>query len=108
GANRAERLSERFPDVYPWVILGGPPGAPQPSRLANTRGVAVFGGSREPTAHMRRGVAALLAGGLRARFDLLLDGGHGEYVPGTARLLLSDLEWLHDGAGPPRDALKAL
>jgi pimeloyl-ACP methyl ester carboxylesterase len=94
GAHRGERLAEAFPERYPYLILGGPPGTASPERLARARAVAILGGERENTEHMRAGVDALSGAGLRARFFLLPRVGHGAYGPEAPQVLGQVFAWL--------------
>ena len=94
GAHRAERLAEASPERYPLLVLGGPPSSASPQRLALARGVAIFGGERENTQHMRAGARALEEAGLRARFFLLPGVGHGAYGPDAPRVLADVFAWL--------------
>lgn len=100
GAHRGERLAEAFPERYPYLILGGPPGTANPERLARARAVAILGGERENTEHMRDGANALLGAGLRARFFLLPRVGHGGYGPEAPRVLGEVFSWLFSEPDP--------
>ncbi len=97
GASRAQALAALYPTRYPWVILGGPPTAPRADLLRDARAVFVFGGTLEPTQHMKNGTSQLLASGLRARFELLSGSRHGQFPPETGQLLLKAVRWLHSG-----------
>lgn len=97
GAHRGERLAEAYPDRYPLLILGGPPGTASPERLARTQAVAILGGELENTEHMQAGDEALRAAGLRSRFFLLPRVGHGGYGPEGVRVLGEVFAWLFDG-----------
>lgn len=94
GAHRGERLAAAYPDRYPYLILGGPPGVADPERLANTRGVAILGGEREDTSHMQAGLVQLESAGLKARFFTLPGVGHGAYGPRGPQVLGEVFAWL--------------
>lgn len=94
GAHRGERLAEAYPARYPYLVLGGPPGAASPERLAAARGVAILGGDREDTTHMEAGDAALRAAGIRSRFFVLTGVGHGSYGPDASKILNEVFDWL--------------
>jgi dienelactone hydrolase len=98
GASRAQLLAQRAPEFFPHVILGGPPRAPDPARLAEVESVFVFGGELEPTSHMRSGVKALEQAQKRVRFELLPKVHHGEYGPHAGRMLVDALRWFSDAS----------
>ncbi len=94
GAARAESMARAAPDRFRYVVLGSPPTEPDPEALGGCAAVAVLGGSEEDTRHLQRGVAALSAAGIRARFIFLPGAGHGQYGPQAAAVVASTLEWL--------------
>jgi len=94
GAERAERVSSRFPQQYPRVVLGGPPTKASPLKLARARRVAILGGELETTENMRAGFDALVAAGITSRFFTLDCAYHG-YFGSNAESQLSDvLDWV--------------
>lgn len=94
GAARVERLVARYPDKYRLVVLGGPPRMPRLPHLGAADAVAVFGGERETTGHMRAGAEVLAAAGRPVRFFLLPAAKHGEFGPEGNRVLGELLSWL--------------
>lgn len=96
GAHRGERLAEAYPDRYPYLVLGGPPGVADPQRLSKTRAVAILGGEREDTSHMHEGFQRLADAGLKARFFLLPGVGHGAYGPRATQVLGEVFAWLFE------------
>jgi pimeloyl-ACP methyl ester carboxylesterase len=98
GATRAEFLASQFPEQYPLVLLGGAPTQPSERRLARAKAVAIVGGEREPHDQMRFGARDLAKAGVRARFWLLPDAGHGQYGPDGSRVMGEALAFLVDAA----------
>jgi pimeloyl-ACP methyl ester carboxylesterase len=94
GATRAAVLVRQFPEKYRWVLLAGVPIEPRLDHVGSALAVAVVGGERDATTHMRRGVARLVAAGKRAEFFELPDAGHGEYGPDGARIMGEALAFL--------------
>jgi pimeloyl-ACP methyl ester carboxylesterase len=94
GAQIAEELVRAYPDRYPRVILGGIPVPPSASRLVSVRAVAVLGGERELTTHMRVGMWALDAQHIPARLALFPKAGHGEFGPEGARVMDETFDWI--------------
>lgn len=99
GAARAEALAELAPSRFPRIVLGSPPEEPNPALLAESRGVAVLGGSREATTHWERGVAALKGAGVRARYFVLPGARHGEFGTRGPEVVEGALRWLMAGGG---------
>ncbi|HLV68454.1 MAG TPA: hypothetical protein VKY73_21710 [Polyangiaceae bacterium] len=102
GAARAEKLVERYPLRYQLVVLGGPPRRPALARLGDALAVAVFGGERESTDHMRAGAELLAAAGRPARFFLLPGARHGEFGSQGSRVLEELFAWLLRDHGASR------
>jgi predicted esterase len=96
GASRAELLVQRFPERYPYVVLGGDPTEPSPERLHTARAVAVIGGELDSTRHMQAGAEALLESQMRARFMILPQARHGQYGPEASRVMGEALRWLFE------------
>jgi pimeloyl-ACP methyl ester carboxylesterase len=94
GAARAEQLVAREPERYQLVVLGGPPREPKLPHLGGTTKVAVLGGERETTGHMRAGTQVLAAAGKPVRFFLLPAAKHGEFGPEGNRVIDELLSWL--------------
>jgi pimeloyl-ACP methyl ester carboxylesterase len=94
GAARAEQLVARYPEKYRLVVLGGPPREPKLPHLGAASAVAVLGGERETTGHMRAGAEVLAAAGRPARFFLLPAAKHGEFGPEGNRIVDDLLGWL--------------
>lgn len=94
GAARVEGLVERYPSRYRRVVLGGPPRRPALAHFGDALAVAVFGGERESTQHMRAGAELLAAAGRPARFFLLPGARHGEFGREGSRVLGELFAWL--------------
>ena len=94
GAHRGEALAARYPQRYPYLILAGSPEAPSPQNLGQASAVAVLGGEREDTSHMRSGERALQNAGLRSEFFLLPRAPHGDYGPEGPAVLGEVFSWL--------------
>jgi predicted esterase len=94
GADRAEKLAARFPQIFPRVVLGGPPVPPSPLKLAHLRRVAVLGGELETTENMRLGAEAVRASGITCRFFTLDCAYHGYYGTHAEQQLLEVLVWV--------------
>lgn len=98
GAHRGEGLAARYPERYPYLILGGSPEAPSPANLGRARAVAILGGEREDSSHMQAGEAALRRAGVRSRFFLLPRAPHGDYGPEGRAVLGQVFSWMFDEA----------
>lgn len=96
GADRAEKLAARDPGRFRRVVLGGPPGTPELTRLGGAQAVAVFGGELETTGHMRAGTQLLAAAGKPARFFLLPSARHGDFGPDGNQVIDQVLSWVID------------
>jgi predicted esterase len=94
GAAKVEQLVAHYPNKYRRVVLGGPPRVPKLPHLGSTTAVAVFGGERETTEHMRAGAQVLAAAGKPVRFFLLPAAKHGEFGPEGNRVVDELLSWL--------------
>jgi pimeloyl-ACP methyl ester carboxylesterase len=94
GADRAEKLAAQFPQVFPRIVLGGPPLPPSPEKLARARRVAILGGELETTERMREGFDALQAARIPSRFFTLECAYHGYYGTRAEAQLLEVLDWV--------------
>jgi pimeloyl-ACP methyl ester carboxylesterase len=94
GAQIVEERVRAHPDRYPRVILGGIPVPPSAEHLASARAVAVLGGERELSIHMKVGMWALAAKHIPARFALFPKAGHGDYGPEGPRVMDETLDWI--------------
>lgn len=94
GADRAERLAQRYPKRYQRVVLGGSPNEPGVQRLGETHMIAVFGGELEPFGRMRAGAEGLVAAGKTARFFLFPRAAHGDFGPQGNRMMGEVFDWL--------------
>lgn len=95
GSIRAEKLGEKYPRHYPWLILGGLPRDPVGERLAAARGVVVLMGSREPSsAAIARATTTLTELGLPMHFSLFPGAVHGQFGPQASPVITRSLSWL--------------
>lgn len=94
GALRAERLVAKYPEHYPWLILGGPPSAPQYELVKGARRSAILVGSEEHQEHLGRVAADLTALGAPTRFDVFPGAGHGAFGPQASDVVNATLTWL--------------
>jgi predicted esterase len=94
GADRAEKLAQQYPKLFPSVILGGPPMRASASRLAGARRVAILGGELETTDTMQAGAEALQAAGISCRFFMLECAYHGYYGTRAEEQLSEVLDWV--------------
>lgn len=94
GASRAERLVERHPESYPWVILGGPPAPPLWEHLRQVNRAAILVGSEEHHEHLRDAAANLSSLGAATRFDIFEGVGHGGFGPRAPQVMTDTLSWL--------------
>jgi pimeloyl-ACP methyl ester carboxylesterase len=83
GASRAQLLAQRAPELFPHVILGGPPRAPDPARLAEVRLDRLAEGLCLQTLHIgpyaaEAPVLADLHGQVMPRLGLTFAGPHHE------------------------------
>lgn len=94
GASRAERLVERYPEHYPWLILGGPPRPPEFAHLAGARRSALLVGSEEHQEHLAEVATQLTTQGAPTRFDTFAGAGHGGFGPSSPVVMSRTLSWL--------------
>jgi pimeloyl-ACP methyl ester carboxylesterase len=94
GADRAEKLAQRFPQRYPRIVLGGPPMKASPQRLGRAARVAILGGELETTDTMRAGFDALRAAGIDSRFFTLECAYHGHFGVNAETQLAKVLDWV--------------
>ncbi len=94
GAIRAEALAKRYPERFPWVLLGGVPVTPAAESFSAVRSIALVGGQREGLAHLRAGEDALRAAGRRVKSFILPRAGHGEFGPNANRVMGEAFDWL--------------
>ena len=94
GAERAERVSARFPQQYPRLVLGGPPTKASPLKLARAQRVAILGGELETTENMRAGFDALVTAGITSRFFTLDCAYHGYFGSNPESQLAQVLDWV--------------
>lgn len=100
GASRAERLAERHPTHYPWVILGGPPSTPRLEHLGGLQRLAILVGSEERQEHLADVAAAFTANGLPTHFDVFAGAVHGVFGRSSPDVMDRTLRWLLDDARP--------
>lgn len=96
GAHRAERLAERYPEHYPWLILGGPPTTPTIEHLHKIRRAVILVGSEERHELPSAAAAALSAQGVPTSFDVFPGAGHGSFGPRSPEVMSRALRWLLD------------
>lgn len=94
GASRAERLVERYPGRYRWVILGGPPRPPELEPFRASLGLALLVGTEEHQEHLADLAHDFSARGVRTRFDQFAGVGHGRFGPSAPQVMRRTLSWL--------------
>ncbi len=94
GAERAEKVAQRYPQQYPRVVLGGPPMKASAVRLAQAQRVAILGGELETTENMRMGVDALQTAGVDCRYFTLECAYHGYFGTSAETQLTEVLDWV--------------
>jgi predicted esterase len=94
GADRAEKLAQHFPKLFPRIVLGGPPMRASPVKLGAAKRVAIFGGELETTETMRDGAEALQAAGIACRYFTLDCAHHGYYGTRAEEQLAEVLDWV--------------
>jgi predicted esterase len=94
GADRAEKLAQQYPKLFPRVVLGGPPMRASAVRLARAQRVAILGGELETTETMRAGADALEAAGIACRYFTLECAYHGYYGSRPEEQLSEVLDWV--------------
>ncbi len=99
GASRAERLVERYPEHYPWIILGGPPTPPRFERLRGARRSVILVGSEEHQEHLAGIAQELTTLGAPTEFKIFPGVGHGSFGRDAPRVMDETLSWLLE---PPR------
>jgi predicted esterase len=96
GADRAEKLAARYPQLYPRIVLGGPPMKASPLKLARAQRVAILGGELETTETMRAGFDALQAAGIASRLFTLECAYHGYFGADPETQLSEVLDWVSE------------
>lgn len=103
GAERAERLMERWPKKYTRAILIATPLTPSPTRLRGAAAVMLMAGSFDISqARLRGAVGPLLKAGIPARYAVIPKAHHGELgdtPEDTMRAAFDFVDDPHD-AGP--------
>ncbi|MCA9631078.1 MAG: hypothetical protein KC766_25610 [Myxococcales bacterium] len=94
GSEVAQLLTERWPERFPEVILGGVPSTPSVKSLAKVRSVAIVGGSREFLTPMRTGEWLLTHNRVRARLFILAGAKHGSFGRHAEADLGEVFDWL--------------
>lgn len=94
GAERAEKVAQRYPQQYPRVVLGGPPMKASAVRLARAKRVAILGGELETTENMRFGFDALQSAGIGCRYFTLECAYHGYFGTSAEAQLSEVLDWV--------------
>ena len=94
GADRAEKVAQHYPQLYPRVVLGGPPMKASPLKLAHAERVAILGGELETTENMRIGVDALQTAGIDCRYFTLECAYHGYFGTSAETQLSEVLDWV--------------
>lgn len=101
GAERAERLMERWPKKYTRAILIASPLTPSPTRLRGAAGIILMAGSFDISqARMRGAVAPLVKAGIPARYAVIPKAHHGEFGDTPEDTMRAALDFVDD----PRDA----
>lgn len=94
GASRAERLVERHPERYPWLILGGPPKAPEFAHIERAHRSALLVGTEEHQEHLADVAEELTTRGVPTRFDTFAGAGHGGFGASAPAVMSRTLTWL--------------
>lgn len=94
GASRAERLVERHPERYRWLILGGPPAPPAFERVRNAARSVILVGSEEHQQQLEAVASNLSSLGATTRFDAFEGVGHGGFGPSAPAVMTNALRWL--------------
>ncbi len=94
GASRAERLVEKHPERYQWVILGRPPRSPVFERLHSARALTLLVGTEEHRDELAELARDFTTRGLRTRFDQFAGVGHGFFGPSAPEVMRRTLTWL--------------
>jgi predicted esterase len=94
GASRAERLVERHPERYRWVILGGPPRQPEFERCRAALGLVLLVGTEEHQELLADVACDFTARGLRTHFDQFVGVGHGFFGQSAPDVIRRTLTWL--------------
>lgn len=103
GSEVAQLLSERWPERFPEVILGGVPSTPSVQSLVKARSVAIVGGSREFLTPMRTGEWLLTHNGVNARLFVLKGAKHGSFGSHAERDFSDVFQWLLAPGGADRE-----
>lgn len=93
GASIAEDLFERWPDVYPRIVLMGSPRNPDVARLKTARAVATMSCSLDVPGRMRDAVRKLEAAGVPAAYFEMPKCTHGNIADGE-RIFDELFQWL--------------
>lgn len=101
GAERAQRLMERWPEKYTRGILIASPVTPSPPTLRKASAILLMAGSFDISqARMRGAVAPLVKAGIPAGYMVLPHAHHGEFGDTPEETMRAALDFVDD----PRDA----
>jgi len=93
GASIAEDLLQRWPQIYPRIVLMGSPRNPDIARLKTARAVATMSCSLDVPGRMRDAVRRLEAAGVRAAYFEMPKCTHGNISDGE-RIFSELFQWL--------------
>ncbi len=96
GALRALALHVRAPELYPRLLLGGLPAAPDAARLEGLQALALVTGEREGHEVVNGALKLVTARGIAAERFVLPRAGHGQYGPEAPRVMGEAIRWVLD------------
>ncbi|MBX3181571.1 MAG: hypothetical protein KIT72_13130 [Polyangiaceae bacterium] len=94
GALRALALHVRAPELYPRLLLGGLPAAPDAARLDGLQALALVTGEREGHEVVNSALKQVTARGIAAERFVLPRAGHGQYGPEAPRVMGEAIRWV--------------
>lgn len=100
GSARAEALVRAYPTRYPRAILVAGPKEHAAQSFREALGIAVVGGQRDLTAHLKDAADKAVKAGVHARYFELPGARHGEYGPDAVKVMGEALSWVFTPPAP--------
>ena len=102
GSARAEALVRAYPARYSRAVLVAGPKEHAARSFREALGIAVVGGQRDLTAHLKDAADKAAKAGVHARYFELPGARHGEYGPDAVKVMGEALSWVLGPSEPPR------
>lgn len=94
GSARAEGLVRAYPARYRRAILIAGPKEHAAKSFREALGIAVVGGQKDLTSHLKDAASKAISAGVRARYFELPGARHGDYGPDAVKVMGEVLLWV--------------